>query len=272
MPGIRRVRPPGTAVSIESIQDGSIYETDDKYLLEPSLKLTYYLKTRRSLNVKITYEVSISMATTKGISRAELAACMAMCSVALIALTFAGCVGRTQVAATEQMQGIERIDGATIEEVKNEKQLEGIGAYDNILIEPFAASDEFKQDYKIQLSMFNATMLNDLRTKKKFKKVLDGNTPIPEGKTVRVTGRIIDMSIKSLFYRVLWGMAARSSYMDVYIKLTDEMTQKTIKEKVISTYNNRFGAYYGAAGSDQSMPADMGQIIAAYLIAVIPKT
>ena len=134
----------------------------------------------------------------------------------------------------------------------------------------FEALDEFKQDYKAELSVFHDVLLNDLRTKKNFKKVLDGNTPAQVEKTVRVKGKIIDMRIVGSSARIWGGAFAGSSFMEVYIKLTDAAAQKTIKEKVIATHNNAFGAEWSGGSSDRSMPADMGQIIGAYLSAVIP--
>ena len=210
------------------------------------------------------------MTTAKGMRRADRTACAALCLLVLISLAFAGCAGNTQVAATDQMQGVERIDGATIELAKKERSLDGVGAYENIRVEPPEASAEFKQAYSLELKMFYAALLNDLRTKRIFKKVLDGTTPAQAGKTVIVSGKIIDMRIASSTARIWGGALAGSSFMDVYIKMTDAATQKTIKEKVIATHNNAFGAAWSGGSSDKTMPVDMGQIVGAYLSAVIP--
>jgi hypothetical protein len=66
------------------------------------------------------------------------------------------------------------------------------------------------------------------------------------------------------------GAWAGKSYIDIQLKLVDASKGTVIKEIVIATYNNPAGAGWSGGATDQSMPADMGRIISAYLSTVIP--
>lgn len=188
----------------------------------------------------------------------------------LIALSIIGCAGGPQTNETEQMPGIERIDGATIELVKKEKTVPGDSLYANIVIGSFDASDEYKQDYKDGLTKFRSALISDLHNKNKFARVIDGSDSSSSGNTVKVTGKIISMRITSSSARFWGGTFAGASFMDIYLRLTDAVTGKVIKEKIIATYNNAMGAAWTSGSSDRSMPMDMGEIISEYLCTVIP--
>ena len=195
---------------------------------------------------------------------------MALYLLVLSVFVCAGCASTAQVATTDQMPGVERLEGATIELAKKEHPLEGVGIYANIRVTSFAASDEYKQDYEWDLKMFHVALISDLRTNGAFKNVLEGTAASQTGKTVNVTGKIVEMRITSGAARFWLGAMAGSSYMTVYLKIIDAETEKMLKEEVISTYNNAFGAAYSYGSSDKSMPKDMGEIVGAYLSAVIP--
>jgi hypothetical protein len=195
--------------------------------------------------------------------------CSVLCLLISIIVNV-GCASTSQVVKTYQAQGIETLEGATIELVKKESRLVGVGVYTNIHIAPFEAPDEYRQDYAQELNWFHTALINDLRSKKAFKEVLEGTAVGQTGKTVNVTGKIVEMRITSAGARIWLGEMAGSSYMTVYLQITDNATGEMLKEKVISTYNNAFGATYSFGSSDRSMPKDMGQIIGAYLSTVIP--
>ncbi|MEI6127674.1 MAG: DUF4410 domain-containing protein [Pseudomonadota bacterium] len=188
----------------------------------------------------------------------------------VLTLAIIGCAGSPQTAGPGQMPGVERIDGATTELVKQEKPVQGAGTYANISLGSFEASDEYTQDYKDDLTRFRVALIGNLQSKKKFARVIDGSDASSPHKTVKVTGKIISMRITSTSARIWGGVFAGSSHMDIYVKLTDAATGKVIKEKVIASYNNAWGASYSSGHSDSSMPADMGEIISEYLCAVIP--
>jgi len=58
-----------------------------------------------------------------------------------------------------------------------------------------------------------------------------------------------------------------SSYVSVYVKLTDEATQKVVNEKVLTINNGVFVAVW-ELGSEQSLPKDMGQIVGEYIVTI----
>ena len=195
---------------------------------------------------------------------------MALCLMISIVLACAGCASTGQVVTTDQMSGVENLEGATIELVKKEQPLEGVGAYAKIRVTSFAVSDEYTQDYARELKMFHVALISDLRTNGAFKNVLEGTAASRTGKTVNVTGKIVEMRITSGAARFWGSWMAGASYMTVCLKITDAVSGKILKEKIISTHNNPYAAAWAGGSSDRSLPADMGQIIAAYLSAIIP--
>jgi hypothetical protein len=56
----------------------------------------------------------------------------------------------------------------------------------------------------------------------------------------------------------------------VELTLIDGASSKTLRTETISASNNAWGAAYSFGGSDRSLPADMGQIVAEYLFTVVP--
>ena len=210
------------------------------------------------------------MTEAKNIKRIERTTGTVLCLLISIIVNF-GCASTSQIMKTYQAQGIESLEGATIELAKKEPPLEGVGVYANIGIAPFEAPDEYKQDYAQELNWFHTALMNDLRAKRAFKEVLEGTAAGQTGKTVNVTGKIVEMRITSAGARFWGGAMAGASYMTVYLKITDNATGEMLKEKVISTYNNAFGAAYSFGSSDRSIPEDMAQIVSAYVSTVIPK-
>ena len=68
----------------------------------------------------------------------------------------------------------------------------------------------------------------------------------------------------------MWGgVMAGSSYIEVYLKLTDAMSKKVIHERTISTNYNAFASTYGP-NTEKSLAVDMGKIIGEYLSVVVP--
>lgn len=210
------------------------------------------------------------MAAEKNMRGRDRTTGMAVCLLIPLIFVCFGCASTSQVVTRYQAQGIECLEGATIELAQKEQPLEGVGVYANIRVAPFEAPDEYKQDYTQELDRFHAALMSDLRAKRAFKEVLEGSAASQTGKTVNVTGKIVEMRITSDAARFWGGIMAGASYMTVYLKITDDATGKILKEKIISTYNNAWGATYSFGSSDRSMPEDMGHIVSAYVSTVIP--
>ncbi len=181
-----------------------------------------------------------------------------------------GCAGgSSQTAQKASMPGVSRIDNATVEVVSKEQPLVGIGQYKNITVGNFEIPAEYQQDYPEAIRQFRVALISDLNGKNLFDKVTDGAEGKASKNTVQVSGKVLSMRIASTSARFWGGAMAGSSYIEVYLKLTDASTGKTVHEKVIATSNNAFGASWNMGSSDQSIPTDMAKIISEYLSAVL---
>ena len=70
-----------------------------------------------------------------------------------------------------------------------------------------------------------------------------------------------------------WGGAlAGTSFMNIYIKLTDTSTQEIIHQKIITTQGNPYAAAWSFGASDRNLPYDMGNIVGEYLFTIIPSS
>lgn len=144
------------------------------------------------------------------------------------------------------------------------------GPYSALTINTFEVKDELKGDYKDHINQFQGALISDLRDQKAFQKVLDGENS-KRAATAKVTGKIMDMKVVGSAARMWGGAWAGSSYMIVYVKITDMESGKAINEKILETHNNPMGAAWSAGSSDNSMPMDMGKIVSAYLCTVVPS-
>lgn len=130
---------------------------------------------------------------------------------------------------------------------------------------------QFEADYPTAVADYENSLLSDLRAKNRFREV---DKQATEGDykqdTLLVKSKVLRLRITSGTARFWFGPMAGTSEMDVEIKLVDAETGDILREKVLSTANNPFGAVFTGGSSDKSLPADMGRIIAAYILAVTP--
>jgi hypothetical protein len=63
---------------------------------------------------------------------------------------------------------------------------------------------------------------------------------------------------------------AGTSDMSVKLAFSDAATGAVVREKLLSSANNPWGAAWTYGGSDRSLPADMGRIIGEYIAAITP--
>jgi len=189
-----------------------------------------------------------------------------LCSILLFS-----CAGKQQAAAPEQQEyaGVSRLEGVSLETVQKEAKV--AGGYENIVLNPIQMGSQAAADYPDVASQFQLSMFSQLQGKKAYKHVAlrDVDNQLHKANTLIADVRVIDMRIVSTGARIWAGAMAGSSYMDVYIKLTDAASQKVIHEKVIATRNNAFASAW-AMGSENSLPMDMGKILGEYVHAVAP--
>ena len=196
-----------------------------------------------------------------------------MIGVLALSLIVCSCAGKQQsTEATPKQQevaNVSRIEGASIETLKNEPRVSS--AYENIVLNPTQTNAQLSTDYPDVAGQLQASALAYLKDKKMYTRVEGGvvkNSSL-KGNTLIADTKIIDMRIVSEGARMWGGVMAGSSYIEVYLKLTDASSKKVIHEKVIATNYNAFASTYGP-GSEKSLAADMGKIIGEYLSVVVP--
>lgn len=195
-----------------------------------------------------------------------------MIGVLALGLIVCSCAGKQQSTETtpkqQEVANVSRIEGASIETLKNEPRVSA--AYENIVLTPPQTTSQLSTDYPDVASQLQTSALAYLKDKKMYTRVegglLKGASP---KNTLIADTKIIDMRIVSEGARMWGGVMAGSSYIEVYLKLTDASSKKVIHEKVIATNYNAFASTY-ASGSEKSLAMDMGKIIGEYLSVVVP--
>jgi curli biogenesis system outer membrane secretion channel CsgG len=142
-------------------------------------------------------------------------------------------------------------------------------AYKNIVVAPFDASDEVKQDYAEALDESHSTLMAALIKQGRFQQVGKALSGAPDD-TLIVQTKVPEMRIVSGAARFWGGAFAGSSNMVMDVKLVDALTQAVVREKRIESGNNAFAAAWTYGSSDRSLPADMGNIVAQFLGKVVP--
>ena len=196
-----------------------------------------------------------------------------MIGVLALGLIVCSCAGKQQSTETtpkkQEVANVSRIEGASIETLKNEPRVSA--AYENIVLTPPQTTSQLSTDYPDVASQLQTSALAYLKDKKMYTRVegglLKGASP---KNTLIADTKIIDMRIVSEGARMWGGVMAGSSYIEVYLKLTDASSKKVIHEKVIATNYNAFASTY-ASGSEKSLAMDMGKIIGEYLSVVVPR-
>ena len=184
----------------------------------------------------------------------------------------AGCASGPGYEMEKEYPGISRMDGATLDMVRKEAKLGNTGHFKTIRIGAFDASDELRTDYSSQLDQFQSAMVYHVRENGKFdmvERIEKGIETRVAPQSLKVEGKILDMRITSPAARFWGGALAGSSYMDVYLRITDDSNGAIVQEKVIATHNSALGAAWTGGSSDHSLPRDMGEIIGEYLITVL---
>lgn len=196
-----------------------------------------------------------------------------MIGMLAISVLLCACAGKQQAAAPvpQEYDGVSRIEGVSLETVQQEAKV--ASGYENIVLHPLQMIPQLAADYPETASQFQVSMLAYLKDKKSYRQVeaSESNGQQHSGRTLLVDIKITDMRIVSAGARIWAGAMAGSSYMDVYLKLTDAASQKVIHEKVIATNNNAFASAW-AVGSENALPMDMGKIIGEYLYTVVPAS
>jgi hypothetical protein len=143
-------------------------------------------------------------------------------------------------------------------------------SYDNLLFSSFTAKPEIAQDYPQAAKEVQHSMMTSLQMEGRFNKVVTASeAPPATGDTLLVKAEITDMRIVSTSARIWGGPMAGSSGVELNLQLIDGATRKTVREEKISSWNNAWGASW--SGSDNTLLADMGQLVARYVVDCMPE-
>ena len=143
--------------------------------------------------------------------------------------------------------------------------------YTNVLCYAFKSTPQIAKDYPNAVNDLQHSTINALKAKNRFRTVgllkLDQKT---SGKTLLVKADVTDLRIVSGAARMWGGVFAGSSGIEVKLQLIDGGTKKVIRQETLNSNNNAWAASYTGGSSDQSLPTDMGQILANYITAIMP--
>jgi hypothetical protein len=144
--------------------------------------------------------------------------------------------------------------------------------YPKIVVSEVTSNAEIKKDYPDALNECQANLVWALENKKTYQSVARNKPGMkyPAG-CLLVQANVSDMRIVHGAARFWGGAFAGSSFMEIDLKLIDAATQKTVRQKHISSANNAWAASWMGGSSDRSLPSDMGKILADYIDSIIPK-
>ena len=142
--------------------------------------------------------------------------------------------------------------------------------YSKLVIQGFAADSQILTDYPTALSECESAAMAAVISKNLFDAVEKEKEGVKYNDALLVKGSVVNMRIVSGAARFWAGAMAGASDMSVRLKFTDAATGTVVREKLLSTANNPWGAAWTYGGSDRSLPADMGRIIGEYVAAITP--
>lgn len=144
-------------------------------------------------------------------------------------------------------------------------------SFDTIVFSDFETTDQLKTDYPEATGQCLSSAMSHLMMKKKYKTVGVNKGAAKNASTLIIHAKINDMRIVSTSARIWGGFFAGQSYINMEIELIDAASGTVLRKKDLSSSNNAFAATWVGGSSDQSLPSDMGGILAEYISSVVPK-
>lgn len=142
--------------------------------------------------------------------------------------------------------------------------------YSKLVFRGFTADSQISTDYPTALSECESAAMAAVISKNLFGAVEKKKDGVKYNDALLVNGSVVGMRIVSGAARFWAGPMAGTSDMRVQLTLTDAATGTVVREKLLSTANNPWGAAWTYGSSDRSLPTDMGRIIAEYIAAITP--
>ena len=140
--------------------------------------------------------------------------------------------------------------------------------YSKLVFQELTADLQISTDYPTALSECESAAMAAVISKNLFGAVEKEKDGVKYSDALLVKGSVVNMRIVSGAARFWAGAMAGTSDMSVQLKFTDAATGTVVREKLLSSANNPWGAAWTYGGSDRSLPADMGRIIGEYIAAI----
>ncbi len=139
-------------------------------------------------------------------------------------------------------------------------------AYKKIIIQKFEIDQDLEKDLPDAAVTCESTAMNELLKKDITSKIEKSRLSTSrEAGAIIVKARITILKLASSSARGLGGAYAGNSEMAANIKLIDAETGRTLRKKNLSTANNTYASSSTTVSSDQTMPSDLGKMIAEYI-------
>jgi hypothetical protein len=142
--------------------------------------------------------------------------------------------------------------------------------YSKLVFQGFTADSQIMTDYPTALSECESAAMAAVISKNLFGAVEKEKDGVKHKDALLVKGSVVNMRIVSGAARFWAGAMAGTSDMSVKLAVSDAATGAVVREKLLSSANNPWGAAWTYGGSDRSLPADMGRIIGEYIAAITP--
>jgi len=142
--------------------------------------------------------------------------------------------------------------------------------YSKLVFQGFTADSQISTDYPTALSECESAAMAAVISKNLYGAVEKEKDGVKYNDALLVKGSVVNMRIVSGAARFWVGPMAGTSDMSVKLTFTDAATGTVVREKLLSSANNPWGAAWTYGGSDRSLPADMGRIIGEYIAAITP--
>ncbi|MGZ9149158.1 MAG: DUF4410 domain-containing protein [Candidatus Deferrimicrobiaceae bacterium] len=181
-------------------------------------------------------------------------------AVVFVAAVFSACAGSSagNVKAEEQVVAAE------------EKITPLAHRYSKLVFQGFTADSQITTDYPTAVSECESAAMAAVISKNLFGVVEKRQGEVKYNDALLVKGLVVEMRLVSGAARFWAGAMAGTSDMRVKLTFTDAASGTVVREKLLSTANNPWGAAWTYGSSDRSLPADMGRIIGEYIAAIIP--
>jgi hypothetical protein len=144
--------------------------------------------------------------------------------------------------------------------------------YTTVLLTSYTTLPQLATDYPGATRECETGTLATLQELKAFEKSgMAGSVKSYNASTLLVKVEITDLRIASNAARYWGGAWAGASYVHARVTLVDGASGKVLREQLLTTENNPWGAAWTGGATDMSIPRDMGVIIARYIMAVVAK-